>query len=128
MEKKMNLSYEEAVGFKKDFKKLIKKFRTLDEDLNTAKKSAIELLHINDIDNKSIFAIPGFCNDSIKIYKLKKIACKALKGRGKLSGLRLIYAFHTADYRVVLIEIYFKGDKENEDKLRIGAYLSQYKI
>jgi hypothetical protein len=53
------------------------------------------------------------------VIKVKKIACKALKGRGVNSGLRLIYAFFPDEQKIIFIELYHKNDKENEDKKRI---------
>lgn len=50
--------------------------------------------------------------------------CKALKGRGVQSGIRIIYAFSHGTKMVEFIEIYFKGDKKNEDKQRIDEYLA----
>jgi len=107
--------------FEKDLKKLLKRFRTLDEDLENLIRHQIVLFHKLEIDNRGTFRIPGLPFQEPKIYKVKKFACKALKGRGANTGLRLIYAdFEDAD-RVELIEIYFKGDKENEDRQRILA-------
>lgn len=117
------IKYYTIKPFRKDLKKLIKKYRTLEEDLETAKRNAIELYHLKNIDNRSIFPIEGFCSEEILICKIKKFACKALKGRGSRSGIRIIYAFHCQSYKVDFIEIYFKGDKENEDQERIKEYL-----
>jgi len=105
--------------FDKDFKRLLKKFRTLDEDLKSLIEHQIVLLHKLGIDNNGSFQIPGFPFQEPKIFKVKKFACKALKGRGANTGLRLIYAYFEGADRIELIEIYFKGDKENEDRERI---------
>ncbi len=40
------------------------------------------------------------------MIKVKKIACKSLKGRGVNSGLRLIYAHFEAEQRIVFIELF----------------------
>ena len=53
------------------------------------------------------------------MIKVKKIACKSLKGRGVNSGLRLIYAHIEAEKRIVFIELFHKNEKENEDRFRI---------
>lgn len=118
------ISYGKTEEFQKDLKKLLKKFRSLEEDLELAKKAAIELFHLQKINNLSVFPIPGFCTEKILIYKIKKFACKALKGRGSKSGIRIIYAFHVKSLRVDFIEIYFKANRENEDQERIKRYLS----
>ena len=116
-----------AIGFfQKDLKKLIKKYRTLEEDLETAKRDAIELYHLKKIDNQSVFPIQGFCTEKIQICKIKKFACKALKGKGSKSGIRVIYAFYYQSCKVDFIEIYFKGEKKNEDRERIRAYLRNF--
>ncbi|OGY92395.1 MAG: hypothetical protein A3H70_00405 [Candidatus Komeilibacteria bacterium RIFCSPLOWO2_02_FULL_48_11] len=126
------ISYEETPEFQKDFKGLIKKFRSLKDDLELAKTAAIELYHVGradnagvlrKIDNQSIFPIAGFCTEELLICKIKKFACKALKGRGSKSGIRIVYAFHCNSLRVDFIEIYFKGNKENENRERIKEYL-----
>ena len=118
------ITYKRTPSFEKDLKKLLKKFRTLDDDIENAKKGAIELYHLKNIDNNSIEPIPNFCTDELKICKVKKFACKALKGRGVQSGIRIIYAYFVTTNTVDFIEMYFKGEAENEDKERIKDYLS----
>jgi hypothetical protein len=121
----MKIDYFETEEFAKDFKKLAKKFKTLADDIETAKKNAIELYHLHKIDNQSIFQIQEFKSDEMEICKLKKFACKALKGKGVQSGIRVIYAYHKNRLRIEFIEMYYKGDKENENRERIKAYLSK---
>ena len=118
------INYKNTLGFEKDLKKLLKKFRTLEDDIEIAKKNAIELYHLEKIDNDAVEPIPNFCTEELKIYKLKKFACKALKGRGVKSGIRIIYAYYVLTQTVDFIEIYFKGESENEDKERIKQYLA----
>lgn len=120
------IDYNETPEFQKDFKRLIKKIRSLEEDLKLAKVAATELYHIDKISNLGVFPIPEFCTKDIEICKIKKFACKALKGRGSKSGIRIIYAFHCRCCKVDLIEMYFKGEKENEDRERIKDYLKTF--
>lgn len=119
----MKIKYKTTDYFNKDFKHLLKKYRTLEDDLENAKCNAIELYHSKCINNQSIFPIQGFCSEEVQICKIKKFACKALKGRGSKSGIRIIYAFHCQSCKVEFIEIYFKGEKENEDRERMKDYL-----
>jgi mRNA-degrading endonuclease RelE of RelBE toxin-antitoxin system len=107
--------------FERDLKKLCKRFRTLEEDLTTLMRAQVAVYHKLELDNKGVFRVPGLPFGHPEIYKVKKFACRALKGRGANSGLRLIYAFFRKEDRVELVEIYFKGDKENEDRARILA-------
>lgn len=116
------ISFETTPEFDADFKKLCKKYKTLIDDLEVVKKAAISLYHLNSIDNNSVFPIPGFCNDEILSCKIKKFASKSFKNKGAKSGLRLIYIFIKKDLKVVLIEIYYKGNKANENKDRLGYY------
>lgn len=117
------INYKNTKEFQKDLKELLKKFSSLNEDIETAKTFAIELFHLQKINKQTIFPIPNFCSEKIIICKLKKFACKSLKGRGIKSGIRIIYAFHIETEIVDFIEIYFKGEKEIEDKERIKEYL-----
>jgi len=120
------IDYDTTDVFQKDLKRLLRKFQTLEEDLETAKRNAIELYHLKNINNRSVFPIQGFCTEEIQVYKIKKFACKALKGRGSKSGIRVIYAFYCQSCKVDFIEIYFKGEKENEDRERIKEYLNDH--
>ena len=120
------INYSRTSEFQKDFKRLLKKFKSLEDDLELVKIAAIDLFHIQKINNLSIFPIQGFCTEKIQVCKIKKFACKALKGRGSKSGIRVIYAFHYENCKVDFIEIYFKGEKENEDRERIRKYFKSY--
>lgn len=119
------IEYFETSLFKKDLKKLLKRFGTLKGDLENLKKNQIELLHAYKIDNQGTFEIKGFSNSEFGIYKVKKFACMGLKGQGYVSGLRLIYAINKVEKSVFLLEIYFKGDKEYEDISRITDFLKE---
>lgn len=110
--------------FEKDLKKLSKRFKTLEDDLEIFVKTELKLYHKLDIDNKGIFQIPSLGIEEPPIYKAKKFACRALKGKGVQSGIRVIYAYFKDADKIEFVEIYFKGDKENEDKDRI---LKHYK-
>ena len=123
----VKIKYESIPEFKKDFKKLSKRYRTLPEDLNVLKKASIEAFHIHKLDSSSIFAIQGYCDTKLKSYKVKKLASRSLKGKGARSGLRLIYIYIENQNKIVFIEIYYKGDKPNEDKNRLKKYYAYYK-
>lgn len=109
------MEFSTLTEFDKDLKNLIKKYRSLDDDLGEIK--TILKVKPNErppfsfrIDNLGLKAC---------IIKVKKIACKSLKGRGVNSGLRLIYAYFQAEEKIVFVELYHKNDKENEDRQRI---------
>ena len=107
--------FDELPDFKRDLKTLLKKYRTLDDDLYVVKK-VLEVMP----DQRPPFS---FRIDNLGlqtcIIKVKKIACKALKGKGVNSGLRLVYAYFPEKNKITFIELYHKIDKENEDRKRI---------
>ena len=105
--------------FEKDMKKLVRRFTSLEEDLQTFIRVAMNLFHKQNIDSQAIFHISDIGIRSPKIYKVKKFACKALKGKGVQSGIRVIYAYREEEDRIEFIEIYYKGDKASEDRARI---------
>ncbi len=109
------MTFDELTEFKGDLKSLLKKYRTLNDDLDVVKR----VLEVTP-DERPPFS---FRIDHLGlercIIKVKKIACKALKGRGVNSGLRLIYAHFPDEQKITFIELYHKNDKENEDKKRI---------
>ena len=114
------MEFEHLPEFDKDLKHLQKRYRSLEEDLVVLRK----ILTVEpQASPPRSFTISGL-GTAKEIIKIKKIACKALKGRGANSGIRLIYALHKEEQKIVFIEIYFKGDKENEDRGRILKYYS----
>jgi hypothetical protein len=109
------MTFHELVEFTKDLKNLLKKYRTLNDDLEVVKK----VLEVTPEEKPPFsFRIDNLGLETC-VIKVKKIACKALKGRGVNSGLRLIYAHFEAEQKITFIELYHKNDKENEDKHRI---------
>ena len=61
--------------------------------------------------------------DNLQFYKVKKFASRSFPGKGNNTGLRLIYAFFPKRMEITLVEIYFKGHKENEDRKRIKEFI-----
>ena len=111
--------------FEKDLKKLVKRFSSLEEDLETFIKVAMNVFHKQNLDSGAILRISDLGIHSPDIYKAKKFACKALKGKGVQSGIRIIYAYDKEEDRVEFIELYYKGDKEGEDRERILKYYGE---
>lgn len=110
--------FDELTEFQKDMKFLLKKYRTLNEDLEVVRK----VLEVTP-DERSPFSFRiENLGLSTCIIKVKKIACKALKGRGVNSGLRLIYAYFPDEQKIIFAELYHKNDQENEDRKRITTY------
>jgi hypothetical protein len=110
--------------FQKDLKKLLKRFHTLEDDLKIFISTQLKLFHKIKKDNDGIKQITGLEKEYPGVFKAKKFACKSLKGKGAKSGIRIIYAYFEQEDTIEFIEIYFKGDKENEDKERIKKYFT----
>ena len=104
--------------YERDLKKLFKRYITLYEDMDEVK--AI-LKKKSDARPPFSYRVEGLGINTC-VIKVKKIACKALKGRGVNSGFRLVYAWFEEEKKIVFVELYFKGDKEGEDRDRILNY------
>ncbi|MFM8514041.1 MAG: hypothetical protein ACKOBI_09950 [Bacteroidota bacterium] len=112
------MTYLEIPEFTKDLKRLKKRYPSIIEDLKVIQQ-IIEILpnerppfsyRINNLGLEE------------NIIKIKKIACRSLKGFGVQSGLRIVYAYLEQQAKIVFIEIYHKNEKEREDRQRIFHY------
>ncbi|NCO54605.1 MAG: hypothetical protein COS14_05030 [Bacteroidetes bacterium CG02_land_8_20_14_3_00_31_25] len=109
------MEFDTLKEFEKDLKQLLKKYRSLNDDLAEVKT----ILKKKPEERPPFsFRINNLGLETC-VIKVKKIACKALKGRGVNSGLRLIYAHFQEEEKIIFVELYHKNDKENEDKQRI---------
>ena len=125
--------------FGNDKKKLINKYRSIADDLETLK----QVLEIMPDERPPISSRINNLGIETCIIKVKKIACKSLKGKGVYSGLRLVYAHYKNQptttensdteqtmeeiiekEKIVLIELYQKSDKEQEDRDRISKHFT----
>ena len=111
------MHFKELLEFKKEFKQLFKKHRTLNEDVEKFKK--ILIMAPTGIGKNFIIL---HSSQNIKIVKAH-LACRALKNNHLL---RVIYSYLKEEKRIEFIELYFKGNKENEDRERIKEYLKNF--
>jgi len=105
--------------FDRDLKQLLKRYRSLEDDLTVFINTQLILLHKQKIDNRGIVLINNLGIEEPKIFKAVKFACKSIHGRGAASGIRLTYAYFEKADHIEFIQIYFKADDENEDRERI---------
>ncbi len=108
-----NKYFEQLPEFEKDLKKLSKKYPSLFDDLGKLEK----LLEMNAAGSGKNFTIIHH-SEKVKLVKTR-LACKSLRER----SMRVIYAYHDDIVTFIYIELYYKGDKANEDRERIAAYL-----
>ena len=120
------MKFSEIKEFNKDVKKLTKKYRSIPEDIETVKKV---LAVMPDARPPFSFQIDKL-GITTCVIKVKKIACKALKGKGARSGLRLVYAhFNNSNNEdtkqqedeIVMVELYHKAEQEQYNRERITS-------
>jgi hypothetical protein len=113
----MKMNFEETGYFRKECKRLGKKYKSLEEDLGVFKK----IISVIPLGNSKHFTVLIQAGDA---YIIKaRLFCRYLKG----SSLRIIYSYIKSENDVCFIELYFKGEKENESKERIDEYLKSLK-
>ncbi|MCT4638237.1 MAG: hypothetical protein N4A72_11065 [Bacteroidales bacterium] len=109
---------EELDEYRKDLKRLIKKYKTLNDDIRVVHK----VLSVSPGGRPPFsFKIDNLGIETC-VIKVKKIASRSFKGRGVNSGFRLIYAHFEEENRIVMIELYHKNSKDVEDRDRILKY------
>jgi hypothetical protein len=101
--------------FERELKKLSKRYPTLESDIEDIKQI---LLASPTGFGKNFIIIKSL--EHIKIVKVK-IHCESLRSR----TIRLIYSYKPDKIEFMYIEVYFKGDKESEDRGRIDKYLAR---
>lgn len=106
--------FKRLPAFEKEFSKLEKKYSSLPRDLE---KLETLLLTIGPVGVGANFTTIHQ-SDDVRIIKTR-LACRSLRER----SLRVIYAYHRDTVEFMYIEIYFKGNKENEDRERIREYI-----
>ncbi len=107
------MNFNELPEFKKEFKRLRKKYKSLPEDLHEFCK-VISVIPRGNSKHFKVITQTEF------VYIIKaRLFCKYLKG----SSLRIVYAYFEQEQRIEFIQLYFKGEKENEDRDRIREYL-----
>lgn len=109
--------------FEKDFKALQKRYRTLAEDFETFKKFTIETFYEMNVPSTAFLPIEGFCGKKNTANKVRKFACRSLPGRGNQSGIRIIFVWRKETRTVTFVEIYFKGDKSEENRKRLKEFI-----
>jgi len=98
------MEFSHLPEFDKEFKRLLKKYRTLRADLKLL-KSVLETYPRGY--PPGIIRISGLGIET-ETYKVKHFRCKALKHKGSRSGIRIIYAYFEEEQKIEFIEIYYK--------------------
>ena len=112
----MMMNFDEIPEFQKDHKRLSRKYLSLSDDLQEFRKVVTAV----PLGNRKHFNVIAQ-TDILYIIKAR-LFCRYLKG----SSLRVVYAYFKQKQRIEFIEVYFKGNRENEDHDRIKKYLKSY--
>jgi len=110
------MEFSESDQFKKEFKKLVRKYPTLSEDLDVVRKIISATPSGNGAKHWNILKQDESDN---KILKMRMM-CRSVKG----SQFRLVYFYSGTKVEVLFIELYFKGNKTRENTDRIDEYFS----
>lgn len=108
----MKMKFDEGQEFLKEFKKLKKKYKSLNNDLEIFKK----LLEAHPLGISRHTNILIRSHDCIVIKS--RLFCRYLKG----NTLRIVYLYIKKNSQIIFIEIFFKGEKAREDQQRIKDY------
>ena len=107
--------------FKKELKRLLKKYHSLEQDLELL-ENYLQLYprgnppRIFQINNLGI---------QTEIFKVKQFRCQSMKGKGSLSGIRIVYAFLSESIKIEFVQIYYKEKDDTDcDRGRIIKYYS----
>jgi hypothetical protein len=112
------MTFSSLREFEEELKTLLKKYRTLSDDLEGLKR----LLRVHPRGfPPGIVRVSGLGIET-EIYKVKHFRCKALR-KGARSGIRVVYAYFPDEKRIEFAEMYYKEKDDRDcDKKRISEY------
>lgn len=112
------MNFKEWPEFSKECKRLGKKYKSLPSDL----EEFCKIVSVAPLGNSKHFVV---ITKTKSFYIIKaRFFCRYLKG----SSLRIIYSYHQLESEVEFLELYFKGDKNNENSERIKEYLKNQTV
>lgn len=114
------MEFRQLQKFSKELKRFSKKYRSLQSDL--AKLQDVLKVLPQGNGSKHWNRLHASLDGNIVIFKVR-LSCASLKGQ---SLFRVIYAHDTRSKEVILIdfiELYYKGEKANEDRGLVQEYL-----
>lgn len=114
------MQFRQSQKFSKELKRLGKKYRTLPSDVEKLQDVLRVLPEGNGSRHWNRLHV-SLCG-RVTVFKVR-LSCAAMKGQ---SLFRVIYAYNTKGNEVTtidFIELYYKGEKANEDREFIKEYL-----
>ena len=113
------MQIDKSKEFDRDFKPLLKRYRTLETDMN----NLVDALESSPSpESKSNLII--LKHEGNRLYGLKAyLYCASLKTDRKI---RVIYTYDVDGQRIKLVEIYVKSGKDKHDKKRLERYFGEF--
>jgi len=103
----------QGASFQKELKKLTRKYRSLDADLDVLER-LIESFPFGE-DARHCTALK---RDGDKCLCKRRMMCRSLKS----TEFRVVYYYDGTELELVYLELYFKGDKETENNERLEKF------
>ena len=119
----VDVKFEAVPEFRKELKKLSKKYRSLNDDFENFQKVLTKTLSNHTSGTFEISDLGA--NVKTSIYKVKNFRSRDFRGKGCRSGFRIIYAHMQDSGKIIFIEIYHKSNKSNQDVRRIKKYFEE---
>lgn len=108
----MTMIFNQLGQFRKELKRLGKKYKSLPEDLQEFRR----VVSVIPLGNNKHFHI---ITQTEVLYIINaRLFCRYLKG----SSLRIIYSYFEQEQKIEFIELYSKQDKAGENRERIEKY------
>ncbi len=112
----MMINFDKLPTFQKEFRRLAKKYKSLPADM----REFCNVVSVVPFGASKHFTV---ITQTETLFIIKaRFFCRYLKG----SSLRIIYAYCECKNKIEFIELYYKGDKENENSERISEYLNNH--
>ena len=108
----MTMRFEYLPECEKEIRKLKRKYKSLNEDMNVFQE-VVKTIPLGN--NKHFHTITR--KNTTHIIKAR-FFCKYLKG----NTLRIVYAYHAAEQKITFLEMYHKSNKPNHNEERIHNY------
>jgi len=119
------MKFQLSQRFSKELKRFSKKYRSLPDDFVKLQAVLRAVPEGNGSKHwNRLHVSPDGC---VVVFKVR-LACASLRGQ---SLFRVIYGYNTNDEETVLIdfiELYYKGEKANEDQDLIQEYLDSQSL
>ncbi len=116
------MQFRQRPAFAKQLKRLKKKYRSLDIDLEQLEK--VLRMKPQGVGGKHWDRLHTSSDGKVTIFKVR-LSCASMRGETRF---RVIYAHNESSQTVVFIdfiELYFKGDQENENRNLIAEYIRE---